>query len=50
MDLVVKNCAQAELTGDAIVARIGLGDYSDIKQASTVLIHTNTVYQPRKEP
>ncbi|MCR5605919.1 MAG: hypothetical protein K6F69_03765 [Treponema sp.] len=44
--LTVPSFPDAELTGDAILARVGLGEYESIEQACNIMVQTNKTYRP----
>ncbi len=48
LPLKVSSCADAELTGNAICALYGLGNYDSITSAANDLVRTDTVYYPDK--
>lgn len=47
MDVVVSNCNDAELVGDACVAFYGLGKYSSIKDAASKIVKPTVIYKPQ---
>lgn len=46
MMIGVTNCADAELIGDAILARVGLGEYHSIKDAANVMVKVEKIFYP----
>lgn len=44
--IAVTGCADAELTGDAVLAWTGLGIYASVSQAAALLVKETTVYYP----
>jgi len=48
LPLTVPSCADAELTGDAVLARYGLGEYESLEDAAESLVRVEREYFPKK--
>ena len=46
MPLCVPTFEDAELTGDAVLARFGMGEYESIQEAADSLVRISTTYYP----
>ena len=49
LPLALSTAADAELTGDAILARFGLGEYESIQDAADSLVRTSLSFYPAKK-
>ncbi len=47
LPVVITNCSDAELAGDNIIARVGLGEYDSIRSAANSLVTASKTYTPR---
>lgn len=46
--LIIQNCADAELIGDAILANVGLGNYASISEAADKMVYSSTCVEYSK--